>query len=131
VTTRMRDSSGGLIRAPFGSAFGSEAQARREPEAQPLSLSTFVSIRGRAIVASRWVHGWTRREPILVAGAKEGSMQAGILTPELWAEAQFDQAELGDRRRTRRAVKVAAQMVRRPGDSIPGQAATWPATKAS
>jgi hypothetical protein len=58
-------------------------------------------------------------------------MQAGILTPELWAEAQFDQAELGDQRRTRRAVKVAAQMVRRPGDSIPGQAATWPATKAS
>ena len=51
--------------------------------------------------------------------------------PESWAERQFANAELGDQRRTRRAVKVAAGMARLPGGSIPAQAGLWKDTKAS
>ncbi len=51
--------------------------------------------------------------------------------PEEWAELHFGRANLGDRRRARRSVQMAAQMLRRPQGSIPQQAGTWAATKAS
>jgi len=51
--------------------------------------------------------------------------------PAEWAQSQFGQAALGDQRRTRRAVQVAAQMLARPDSSIPRQAGIWSATKAS
>jgi len=54
-----------------------------------------------------------------------------FLSPDSWAEQQFGQVELGDRRRTKRAVRVAAQMVRHPAASIPEQAGNWAATKGS
>jgi len=58
-------------------------------------------------------------------------MRRTLADPDTWAEQQFGQVELGDRRRTRRAVRVAAQMVRHPAASIPEQAGTWSATKGS
>jgi hypothetical protein len=51
--------------------------------------------------------------------------------PEVWVERQFGDADLGDRRRTRRAVKVAVGMARLPGGSTPAQAGLWKDTKAS
>jgi hypothetical protein len=54
-----------------------------------------------------------------------------FLSPESWAEQEFGQVELGDHRRTRRAVKVAAQMARYPSASIPERSGNWAATKAS
>lgn len=47
-----------------------------------------------------------------------------------WAEVNFGHAELGDRRRTRRAVTVAAQMLRHPAASIPEQSGNWASSKA-
>ena len=49
---------------------------------------------------------------------------------QTWAEANFGKAELGDRRRTRRAVLLAASMLRHPAASLPRQAGRWSATKA-
>jgi len=51
--------------------------------------------------------------------------------PEKWAALHFGAADLGDERRTNRAVQLAAQMLRRPAGSIPQQSGTWAATKAS
>ena len=48
-----------------------------------------------------------------------------------WAEREFGGAELGDRRRTRRAVQVAAAMAAHSAGSIPDQMKTWGATKAA
>jgi hypothetical protein len=62
---------------------------------------------------------------------KEDLMGADAVSEaELWAEQQFGEVALGDRRRTRRAVKVAAQMSRHPAASLPEQAGNWAATKA-
>lgn len=49
----------------------------------------------------------------------------------MWAESNFGQTDLGDRRRTRRAVSLAASMLRHPAASLPRQAGTWAAAKAS
>ncbi len=54
-----------------------------------------------------------------------------ILAPDAWAALQFGEVELGDVRRTRRAVRVASQMARHPSASIPEQAHDWAETKAS
>jgi hypothetical protein len=48
-----------------------------------------------------------------------------------WAQEQFGSAELGDVRRTRRAVKLAAEMATHPAGSIPQQTQTWGDTKAA
>ena len=53
------------------------------------------------------------------------------LSDQQWAARQFGQVELGDARRTRRAVKLAAQMVRHPAGSIPEQTGDWASTKAA
>jgi hypothetical protein len=57
-------------------------------------------------------------------------MAAAISAPAEWAQQQFSQVALGDARRTRRAVKLAAQMATQPRVSWPKQAGTWAATKA-
>lgn len=49
--------------------------------------------------------------------------------PSEWAEQQFGEVQLGDVRRARRAVKVAAQMAAHPAASLPAQAGHWAATK--
>ena len=50
---------------------------------------------------------------------------------EEWAVCQFGTAELGDRRRTRRLVKVAAQAAGNSCGSIPQQAGRWADAKAA
>jgi transposase-like protein/transposase Tn5 family protein/DDE family transposase len=45
----------------------------------------------------------------------------GVLDPEVWAEQQFGTVELGDPRRTRRLVQIAARMLRRPQAPLPQQ----------
>ena len=44
-----------------------------------------------------------------------------LLEPRLWAEATFGTAQLGDPRRTRRAVAIAEALAREPGASLPQQ----------
>ncbi len=46
-----------------------------------------------------------------------------------WALAEFGQAQLGDTRRTKRAVQVAASLVRQPTSSIPKVHDDWSQTK--
>lgn len=59
-------------------------------------------------------------------------MSTGMVgVPTEWAQQQFGQAELGDVRRTRRAVKVAAKMARHSAGSIPDQMGQWSETKAA
>ena len=42
-----------------------------------------------------------------------------------WAVEQFGRVELGDKRRTRRAVEMAQAMARRPGDGMVKQMGDW------
>jgi hypothetical protein len=48
---------------------------------------------------------------------------------EEWAVEQFGSVELGDQRRTARAVEMAAAMARRPGDGLAKQMGDWPGQK--
>lgn len=52
-------------------------------------------------------------------------------TASEWAMEQFRSVELGDLRRTERALEMAEQMARRPGDSLPKQMTGWPGLKAA
>jgi len=52
-------------------------------------------------------------------------------TSEEWAEQQFGNCQLGDRRRTNRAVVMGAAMLRAPGESLPRQMKSWAKTKAA
>ena len=54
-----------------------------------------------------------------------------LLDEVKWAEEQWGQTELGDKRRTRRAVKMGAKMAQNPQGSIPEQMGNWAASKAS
>ncbi len=53
------------------------------------------------------------------------------LDVQQWAEQQFGECDLGDVRRTRRAVKVAAQMASFPNGSLPNQIEGWSDLKAA
>jgi hypothetical protein len=53
------------------------------------------------------------------------------LEPELWSELEFGPCELGDRRRTRRLVRYAQQMAKRPDASTPQQTEGWAGCKAA
>src|SRR5258708_12657514 len=44
---------------------------------------------------------------------------------EWWAVEQFGMVELGDKRRTQRAVEMAQGMARRPADGIANQMGDW------
>ncbi len=48
-----------------------------------------------------------------------------------WAKQQWGQTELGDKRRTRRAVLMGERMALNPGGSIPEQMGAWSASKAA
>ncbi|HET6282260.1 MAG TPA: IS4 family transposase [Polyangia bacterium] len=52
-----------------------------------------------------------------------------VLSARDWAREQFAQVQLGDRRRTARAVKVAETMASNPSGSIPQQSKKWKQTK--
>lgn len=47
------------------------------------------------------------------------------LDVNVWAEEQFGECDLGDRRRTRRAVETAAKFAAHPDGSTPKQTETW------
>lgn len=56
----------------------------------------------------------------------EGGKDATVVVPaEIWAQEQFGSVQLGDKRRTRRAVKVAEAMAKDPAGSIPRQNVSW------
>ena len=57
-------------------------------------------------------------------------MSALTLDVGEWAEENFGECDLGDVRRTRRAVTVARQMAEHPDGSTPDQAEVWSDLKA-
>lgn len=76
-------------------------------------------------------YGWAAWRRVVGVRVKEDTVSpTNLESPEVWAAQQFGAVELGDRRRTRRVVRVAAQMARHPSASLPAQAGTWAATKA-
>lgn len=58
-------------------------------------------------------------------------MEEQVKDVQEWAEEQFGRAELGDARRTRRAVAVGAAMAAHPAGSIPDQMGEWKDMKAA
>lgn len=58
-------------------------------------------------------------------------MEINLLAPEAWAQAQFGLAQLGDERRQKRLVKVAAQLARQPGGTLPQAFPQWAELKAA
>lgn len=58
-------------------------------------------------------------------------MERFSLPPDVWAKEQFGGCELGDLRRTRRAVKLAAQVAADPSGSTPRQTVNWNDCKAA
>jgi hypothetical protein len=58
-------------------------------------------------------------------------MVSFTLPPRQWAEKQFGACELGDYRRTRRAVEVAAAFAANPSGSTPHQTENWSDLKAT
>lgn len=58
-------------------------------------------------------------------------MERFDLAPEAWAQQQFSECKLGDLRRMRRAVKLAAQVAADPSGSTPQQTIDWSSCKAA
>jgi len=58
-------------------------------------------------------------------------MMTTLLTPEPWAQHEFEFAQLGDQRRTKRLVKVAAGLAANPGGTLPQAFPQWPELKAA
>ena len=54
-----------------------------------------------------------------------------IIENQDWIEQQFDSCQFGDRRRTKRLLKVGMSMLQSPEKSLPQQTATWAGTKAA
>ena len=54
-----------------------------------------------------------------------------ILEPQQWAEEQFGNCRLGDKRRTRRLVRFAEQICRNPSGNTPMQTQRWSDCKAA
>lgn len=63
--------------------------------------------------------------------AKAIEMEREHLAPEVWAQHEFGECQLGDLRRTRRAVKLAAQVAADPSASTPRQTIEWKDCKAA
>ncbi len=53
-----------------------------------------------------------------------------LVEPAAWAKQQFAECELGDERRTKRLVQIAAQAAARPDGSTPDQTESWGDCKA-
>jgi hypothetical protein len=58
-------------------------------------------------------------------------MQTSLLTCTQWAEHYFGGVDLGDCRRTRRLVKVAAELARHPSGTLPSALPKWKDLKAA
>jgi hypothetical protein len=58
-------------------------------------------------------------------------MDTALKTPAQWAESQFGSAKLGDRRRTRRLVKMATSLAQRPAGTLPQAFPQWSGLKAT
>jgi hypothetical protein len=56
-------------------------------------------------------------------------MEAMTESAEEWAQRHFGDCKLGDRRRTKRAVQLAASLLRAPSKSLPQQLQSWGALK--
>lgn len=56
-------------------------------------------------------------------------MSYQVLSAPAWAQREFEQVQLGDRRLNRRAVEVARAMASDPQGSIPRQSRSWSKTK--
>jgi hypothetical protein len=54
-----------------------------------------------------------------------------VLDTNRWAQQQFSNCQLGDRRRTRRLVRLAEQVVSHPSGSFPEQTESWADLKAA
>ena len=54
-----------------------------------------------------------------------------LRSAEKWAQQTFGSVKLGDKRRQQRAIEMATQMARRPGDSLPQQMGSWSQQKAA
>jgi hypothetical protein len=54
-----------------------------------------------------------------------------LMRPAQWAESEFASAKLGDRRRTQRLVKMATNLVQRPGGTLPQAFPVWSELKAA
>jgi hypothetical protein len=53
------------------------------------------------------------------------------MAPAPWAEEQFASAELGDRRRTKRLVKIGTNLAKNPGGTLPQAFPVWRELKAA
>lgn len=58
-------------------------------------------------------------------------MQTRTLDAATWAEEQFGECSLGDKRRTKRLVKLATQVAENPSAGFPEQTASWGDVKAA
>jgi hypothetical protein len=54
-----------------------------------------------------------------------------LLRPAQWAESEFALAQLGDQRRTQRLVKIATNLVQKPGGTLPQAFPGWSELKAA
>jgi hypothetical protein len=54
-----------------------------------------------------------------------------LLRPAQWAESEFASAQLGDQRRTQRLVKIATNLVQKPGGTLPQAFPRWRELKAA
>lgn len=94
---------------------------------KPVLASVAVVSRGLAMMAAVCCQG--RSE---ATWCMEGYCMATLtLEIEAWAEQQFGACDLGDQRRTERAVKFAAQMASNPSGSTPKQTQSWHDCKAA
>jgi hypothetical protein len=60
----------------------------------------------------------------------ERAMSNLLVEPAAWAKQQFAECDLGDERRTKRLVQIAAQAAARPDGSTPDQTESWGDCKA-
>lgn len=58
-------------------------------------------------------------------------MTTTLLAPAQWAQLEFAQAQLGDRRRTQRLVKLATRLAQSPGGTLPQALPHWNELKAA
>jgi len=58
-------------------------------------------------------------------------MSTTLLTPAQWAQEEFALAELGDQRRTKRLVNIAARLAEHPGGTLPQAFPSWAELKAA
>lgn len=58
-------------------------------------------------------------------------MSTSLTPPSQWAQTEFGLAQLGDQRRTKRLIKIAAGLAQSPGGTLPQAFADWAELKAA